>query len=497
MVFNAIKESKLPPSLCRVKRPATPSRRTLYTLSSTKSGSTFNPIWVTQGGGGLLGAHNPPATSQPLYSSFLKWAPHTNKAISSAANKVAKASLSTKGKGATRKKSVRRSEPGEEPDVEEEPDSFYSYKDYEPEPTIAYTYNEDEANDLVQMLKGPLGFDMEWKVRFNPFRSFPTALLQLCDEQIIMLIHLSQMDGVPQKVQEILKSPDIPKVGVRIKNDGTKLLQDFGIEAGNLVDLPAFAYEVDPDFRTQHPRKSASLAAMVERYIGKMLDKGPVRMSNWESVPLTDEQITYAANDAHSGLMVYKRLEAMAPEARSVVESQESQESQIERSGLKEVQTLISVKTQGQEHEPANDTVEDEFDVSLEDVAIQGAEITIAATEIATIETQSVPLPKVYPKSIVHPQTMDLNALSPNAVRKEWMQAYILWHHQDRPIEEICAAFSVLPLKAVSYIVWAVRLDPSLPYSIERLRALVERDSETWNRLHRMFEWIEKRTPTA
>ena len=70
----------------------------------------------------------------------------------------------------------------------------YSYKDYTPEPIMVYTRSVDEVNDHLPLLRGPLGFDMEWKV---PFRlhvaSRPTAVVQICDERYIWVIQVSDM----------------------------------------------------------------------------------------------------------------------------------------------------------------------------------------------------------------------------------------------------------------------------------------------------------------
>lgn len=74
------------------------------------------------------------------------------------------------------------------------------------------------------------------------------------------------------------------------KDDGQKLRRDFGILAENLVELGSFAHQADPDFSAIHKRQIVSLAKMVERYTSKDLDKGPVRSSDWERMPLSREQ---------------------------------------------------------------------------------------------------------------------------------------------------------------------------------------------------------------
>ena len=57
----------------------------------------------------------------------------------------------------------------------------------------------------------------------------------------------------------------------------------------SLIELGAVARLADPSFT--EGRRIVSLATIVDLYCdGKTLDKGPVRMSNWERVPLTAAQ---------------------------------------------------------------------------------------------------------------------------------------------------------------------------------------------------------------
>ncbi len=75
---------------------------------------------------------------------------------------------------------------------------LYSYKQYPLIPAVVYTRHEEEANDLVGCLKGPLGFDLEWPVSFRRGRApqeWPTALVQICDSRMIVLIQVSAMSS--------------------------------------------------------------------------------------------------------------------------------------------------------------------------------------------------------------------------------------------------------------------------------------------------------------
>ncbi|KAJ3556537.1 hypothetical protein NP233_g11955 [Leucocoprinus birnbaumii] len=191
----------------------------------------------------------------------------------------------------------------------------YSYKDYDrPKAFVVYTRHEEETNDLIDGLySGPVAMDLEWRVMYyrnpegkNVQMERRTAIVQIADRNgLVLVVQVNGMRRFPERLQALIENPKIPKVGVNILNDGKKLFRDYGIMAKNLVELGSVALVVDPSPISN--RKIVSLAKLVERYCGKMLDKGPERTSNWEE-PLTIPQTEYAANDAHSSLEVYKEL---------------------------------------------------------------------------------------------------------------------------------------------------------------------------------------------
>lgn len=92
---------------------------------------------------------------------------------------------------------VKESDPSPEEAPVKEPaptKPSYSYKDYTPEPIMVYTRSVDEVNDHLPLLRGPLGFDMEWKVLYRwQAASRPTAVVQICDERYIWVIQVSDM----------------------------------------------------------------------------------------------------------------------------------------------------------------------------------------------------------------------------------------------------------------------------------------------------------------
>lgn len=79
---------------------------------------------------------------------------------------------------------------------------FFTYTSLKPKPTLVYTCCPDEADDLLMLLKGDVvGFDMEWPVAYRAQKGVAgarkledkTALVQVCDDKMVLLLHLSKM----------------------------------------------------------------------------------------------------------------------------------------------------------------------------------------------------------------------------------------------------------------------------------------------------------------
>ncbi|KAL5492760.1 hypothetical protein ACEPAI_4207 [Sanghuangporus weigelae] len=212
----------------------------------------------------------------------------------------------------------------------------YSYKNHDPSPSCVYVRTEEEADKLVEGLTGAVGFDIEWKVIFRRGVNMrPAATVQLSDQRTILVIQISAMKAFPKKLKELLENTHVAKVGVNILNDGKKLARDYGVHAQGLIELGGLARQADADYVERYFRASEviqkmactiavpnpkmrkpgvriNLATVTAMYTGCELPKGPVRTSDWEIQPLNVTQLDYAANDAHSALIIYDRLMSMA-----------------------------------------------------------------------------------------------------------------------------------------------------------------------------------------
>lgn len=184
-------------------------------------------------------------------------------------------------------------------------------------PQRVYVVTEEDADTWVPRLRGPIGFDLEWPFDKETNINYTTALVQLSDEHIILLIHLSKMAAFPIALKQLVESPDIVKTGFWIANDCGKLMHDFDVNPQGCIDLANLAKQVDIANLQQRgfcygERHGLSFDSLARLYLGKRLAKEDgLRKSNW-SLALSEEQLEYAANDAHCGLTLLKKLLGIA-----------------------------------------------------------------------------------------------------------------------------------------------------------------------------------------
>ncbi|PSR72151.1 hypothetical protein PHLCEN_2v11999 [Hermanssonia centrifuga] len=403
MALQVLKEAKLPVARCRLSPPNSPSRR-----SSVQAGK--RPAYTSKilraldaGLEGLDNDNQPPVVvartvgKAPLKAGDVTQAdssdsfPHildaTGRSSKEATLKNTVACISQGTINTTLDVDIEHAEemPGESM-------PFFSYKECTPAPAVVYTRHEEEANDLVQCLDGPLGFDMEWRVffrRIGPSMKVlerKTALIQLCDAKMIVLIQISAM-----------------------KNDGMKLYRDFGILPRNLVELGAFAHRADKTFKDTYSRTIVSLVRMTEKYLNQTVDKPAVRTGNWEVQPLSEEQIHYAANDAYSSLMIYKKLWELATDQLPQEES-----TQI----LKHYIDLRSEHSEGKL-----------------DKATSSASTARPTTASAVIKATASSNTGVV-------SSTSTTVLYFGPATPQQMKAYTLWHHDGMSLDDMCVALN-------------------------------------------------------
>ncbi|KAM2031126.1 hypothetical protein FF2_041673 [Malus domestica] len=182
-----------------------------------------------------------------------------------------------------------------------------------------------------------IALDAEWKpIRTRtPQSSFPTVLLlQLAcqlgsrlggdsdesDDSVVFLLDLStiHLPSIWELLRDAFVSPDILKLGFRFKQDLIYLSSTFssnGCEPGfdrvePFMDITSIYNHLQDK---QHGRKASkqikSLASICKEVLGISLSK-ELQCSDWSCRPLTEEQKTYAAMDAHCLIEIFNVFQA-------------------------------------------------------------------------------------------------------------------------------------------------------------------------------------------
>ena len=144
-----------------------------------------------------------------------------------------------------------------------------------------------------------LGMDIEWKPHGGVENK--TAVLQLATANSVLVAHIHHMSTIPKLLKDVLKNPDIKKVGSGISEDMAKLKRDTGMCCAGREDTQILAVKLGIG-----RAEGVGLKKLALRFLGVELNKPKrVSTSNWEAFTLSSSQIEYAAMDAWIGLKLY------------------------------------------------------------------------------------------------------------------------------------------------------------------------------------------------
>ncbi|KAG8778841.1 hypothetical protein FRC15_010532 [Serendipita sp. 397] len=132
----------------------------------------------------------------------------------------------------------------------------YSFTTMDPVRRLYYLRERDADFEgwKNQSLRGVtvLGFDIEWRPSFVKDRpENRVATIQIASKHDVSVVQISNLGHVPQNLRDILRNPNIIKVGVSIDGDARKLLRDWQVEVVNMLDLSFIARAVDPYWEQQ------------------------------------------------------------------------------------------------------------------------------------------------------------------------------------------------------------------------------------------------------
>ncbi|XP_022723217.1 exonuclease mut-7 homolog isoform X2 [Durio zibethinus] len=175
-----------------------------------------------------------------------------------------------------------------------------------------------------------IGLDAEWKPIRSQQSTFPmVTLLQLAcqlgddpaqwDESLVFLLDLASipLSSIWELLKDVFVSPDILKLGFKFKQDLIFLSSTFraqGCDPGfdkvePYLDITNVYKFLQHKQGKKVSKDTKSLSAICKEVLGFSLCK-ELQCSDWSHRPLTEEQIRYAATDAHCLLGIFKVFQA-------------------------------------------------------------------------------------------------------------------------------------------------------------------------------------------
>ncbi|MDD2345875.1 MAG: 3'-5' exonuclease domain-containing protein 2 [Bacteroidales bacterium] len=163
-------------------------------------------------------------------------------------------------------------------------------------PVLSYTGEivvvstaEDAENSAMEMMQERIfGFDTETKPVFVSGKSNNIALIQIAGEKKVW-IFLIQHFTIGTQFRTFLEDERFLKIGVAIGDDVKKLRRSTGITARGMFELAHLSKKVG--------LLESGLRTLTAKVFDYKLSKRQ-QTSNWESNPLSEAQIIYAATDA-------------------------------------------------------------------------------------------------------------------------------------------------------------------------------------------------------
>ena len=159
-----------------------------------------------------------------------------------------------------------------------------------------------------------VGFDTESKPTFaKGEESTGPHLVQLATDSTAYLFQIgakpaaASADLLQHVLRTVLEAPGILKVGFGLGDDLRRLRSKLGIETQNVVDLST-------TLRRRGERNTLGAKTAVARFFGQRLQKSKrITTTNWALPRLSEQQIRYAADDAHVALKIYRHWRANPP----------------------------------------------------------------------------------------------------------------------------------------------------------------------------------------
>jgi ribonuclease D len=165
---------------------------------------------------------------------------------------------------------------------------------------IIVIQTEEEAIKATVFLRSQhlVGIDSETRPMFSRGQSHKVALLQISTEECCFLFRLN-MIGLTPAIIALLEDEECIKVGLSLHDDFMMLHKRASFIQKSCIELQDFV----------HPFgiRELSLQKIYAILFNEKISKAQ-RLSNWEAEILSDKQKVYAATDAWTCILIYKRL---------------------------------------------------------------------------------------------------------------------------------------------------------------------------------------------
>jgi ribonuclease D len=161
---------------------------------------------------------------------------------------------------------------------------------------------ESDAASAIAKLSDAdaIGFDTESKPTFLKGEvSTGPHLIQLATDDEVFLFQVARLKTI-DGIKAVLESKRVLKAGMGLGNDRSALKTRFGIDLQHVIDMG----EV---LRGHGYRGTVGAKVAVAHFFSQRLVKSKkIGTSNWSHRQLTEQQLRYAANDAHVALRIYR-----------------------------------------------------------------------------------------------------------------------------------------------------------------------------------------------
>lgn len=143
-----------------------------------------------------------------------------------------------------------------------------------------------------------VGIDTETKPSFTRGMHHKVSLVQISTSDHCYLFRLNKID-FPAALAEFLADSKIKKIGLSLRDDFNGLNKHHRFKPENTVDIQTIA--------RNYGILELGLQKIYAIMFGKKISKSQ-RLTNWESVELTEPQQRYAATDAWACLHIYQQM---------------------------------------------------------------------------------------------------------------------------------------------------------------------------------------------